>query len=172
MDGHGSISDWSFTYIRHVRVTGCLKMYIEKCRKATKIRRLWEPEIGDCYYSEHFKRIEFIFEHDTPNFPWNIWLPRQDQLQDMIDWSLEDSCGFVRPNLIARIERFFTWVHQEKKRHIPNGICGQAMSITCGDDGMNRAFTSMEQLWLAFVMRENFSKKWTNGEWELCVISS
>ena len=31
---------------------------------------------------------------------------------------------------------------------------------------------SAEQLWLAFVMHEKFSKKWTNGEWELCVISS
>ena len=31
---------------------------------------------------------------------------------------------------------------------------------------------SAEQLWLAFVMHENFSKKWTNGEWELCDTSS
>jgi len=62
-----------------------------------------------------------------------IWIPRQDQLQQMIS----DDIG----HLVSNIKVFF------ESRIVPE---------TCG---------SMEQLWLAFVMREKFSKTWDGGEW-------
>lgn len=67
-----------------------------------------------------------------------IWLPRQDQLQNMAWESLGTYCSNKMNSL--------TW-----------GIWDFYNSI---DD-----LDSMEQLWLAFVMKKKFNKVWTGGEW-------
>lgn len=59
-----------------------------------------------------------------------IWLPRQDQLQEMIK-SIESS---------ARI----LW----------------CVGCWCNHNRYAEQFTSMEQLWLAFVMSEKWGKQW------------
>ena len=64
-----------------------------------------------------------------------IWLPRQDQLQDMVNkdiWSLFDAfTGFV--------------------------VYGKADYLA--------QFTSMEQLWLAFCLKELYNKVWDGTDW-------
>ena len=67
----------------------------------------------------------------------HVWLPRQDQLQEMVipkpffDWR----------NVLSFFDDFIDW------------------------DNLD-TFGSMEQLWLAFVMKEKFNKTW-DGEWKL-----
>ena len=68
-----------------------------------------------------------------------IWLPRQDRLQGMV----QQSCEYARP-LVAR---FAKWAHEEI------------------DYVLTRHLTSMEQLWLAFVMREKFNLTWNGDKW-------
>ncbi len=64
-----------------------------------------------------------------------IWLPRQDQLQEMAD------IGFVY-------------------------ISAKFFGMWCDDIQYDEPkFTSMEQLWLAFVMKEKHSKTWNGQEW-------
>lgn len=73
-----------------------------------------------------------------------IWLPRQDQLQEMI--KSEDE------NLVEFRERI---------------ICG--FSAWCEVLRMTndfRDYLSMEQLWLAFVMKEKYNKVWNGEDWK------
>jgi hypothetical protein len=67
-----------------------------------------------------------------------VWLPRQDQLQDMV------------------IEKYATpW------------DLAIAFSNVLMDDNESYfdKFDSMEKLWLAFVMLEKRKKRWKDGEW-------
>ncbi len=71
-----------------------------------------------------------------------IWLPRLDQLQEMV---YHDKCGVLRfsPSMLAI--NFSDWIRQL-------GLDSKA---------------SMEQLWFAFVMKEKYSKQWLadSQEW-------
>jgi len=67
------------------------------------------------------------------------WLPRQDELQEMIQRSDEYARPFVA--------RFAKWVHDEI------------------DYVLMQSLKSMEQLWLAFVMKERYLKIWNGEEW-------
>ena len=64
-----------------------------------------------------------------------IWLPRQDQLQEMV----ESECP------LALFLKFYRWM--------------DLTDIAGFDD-------SMEQLWLAFVMKEKYNKVWDGNEWQ------
>lgn len=165
------------------------KEYQEMLKAAPEIQELWEPYIGDYHLwngtvsiisTETFKshtgyeiRDRFAWgdenvygeyiagyfkDHVIMEFPvkepfdYSIigyfqktyieydgcsWLPRQDQLQDMLNI---DKLGF---NLISQFVSF-------SKGHIRR----------------NKGLVwTMEQLWLAFVMSEKFSKKWNGKEW-------
>jgi hypothetical protein len=65
----------------------------------------------------------------------DIWLPRQDQLQEMLDSDL--------PFILVDFYYF-------ARDDVP------AISVE---------FTTMEQLWLAFVMKEKYNKVWSGTEW-------
>ena len=89
-----------------------------------------------------------------------IWLPRQDQLQEMIEFdSLEKywvKRGIHLTNwhiVESRLNRFYDFTMI--------GLCRdtERLSEYCVQ------FTSMEQLWLAFVMKEKHSKVWDGEKW-------
>lgn len=138
------------------------------CEMATEIQALWEPFPGDftnqkaktplyqpdgivCdVYNSTGHRDEILYllyfkdalceevgnSYSAKDY---IWLPRQDQLQDMLN------CDGVN-HLVIEI----------------NDFCfGNRTAI----HAMN--FDSMEQLWLALVMNIKFSKLWddTANEW-------
>lgn len=86
---------------------------------------------------------EDVFIDMNGNFYYSVegmccQLERQDQLQEMI----EDNS---RPAWVL-INRFYEW-HNNKLRTI------------------SYALASMEQLWLAFVMKEKFNKIWDGKHW-------
>ena len=66
-----------------------------------------------------------------------LWLPRQDQLQEMVE--------YVSPlHLLEYLNNF----------------------VTTTESGLFPAgFNSMEQLWLAFVMKERWNKTWNGEAW-------
>ena len=67
-----------------------------------------------------------------------IWLPRQDQLQEMVE--------LPRPKLVTE---FYTFA-----------VCSEVEGVLA----LNY-YRSMEQLWLAFVMKEKYNKTWSEEEW-------
>ncbi len=113
------------------------KEYVKMCQLATEIQKD-DFDIKD-------------FKHDISDgnmiYPKYVWLPRQDQLQDMLKYK-------VHKHFLAY--KFALWCHggQEFGKIIP--------AHNTGVDGDN----SMEQLWLAFVMKENYDKKWNGKDWE------
>ncbi len=76
-----------------------------------------------------------------------IWLPRQDQLQEMVAPTLPIDGGVLR---YANAARGFVYaLYQAVEKDAPSYF---------------EQFASMEQLWLAFVMKEKHGKVW-NGKW-------
>ncbi len=71
---------------------------------------------------------------------WCIWLPRQDQLQEMI--VLHEILDSSKSKIASLLSRFWAWY----------------LNTT-------NEFTSMEQLWLAFVQKENHGKSWNGEDW-------
>jgi len=85
----------------------------------------------------------------SDDYEWDIavWLPRQDQLQEMVG-----DYGLIYCFLYA----YFRETSGEN--NWSNKSCSNA-------DTYWQQFGSMEQLWLAFVMRERFGKVWNGEEW-------
>ena len=73
-----------------------------------------------------------------------IWLPRQDQIQEMLGWDIIKAMNF-----------FYDFYHEEMIEQV--GIGNQPKK--------NPKFNSMEQLWLAFYMHEKHKKKWDGEKW-------
>ena len=119
--------------------------YVKMCDEAEEIQKKWKGMTADFYIYKyqkgtrsHIRTNPYYGSH--PN--QGIWLPRQDQLQDMVTaTSIED----LMLDLLS-----FT------SRHLDNPFTDYA-----------RKFTSMEQLWLAYVMRRKFDKVWSGNRWVL-----
>ncbi len=130
--------------------------YIKMCEKAEEIQQAWKPRQRDCFLNPSLGSMELngvliyipLFYGDTVAFSEDsqcreesIWLPRQDQLQEMLaDY---DGIPILSVEWVTRVAELLN------SNDIPEGQ------------------TSMEQLWLAFVMKEKYSKIWNGKEWVL-----
>jgi len=117
------------------------KEYIEMCRKTTEIQELWEPKVGDWGARNHQVGCLDLIIYPKPKGSFT-WLPRQDQLQDM----LKDYNKWTPLYWIRRFKGFSQSLYNSWE--------------------IERLETmTMDKLWLMFVMRENFKKKWDGKEW-------
>jgi hypothetical protein len=116
----------------------CSPEYILMCEKAVEVQELWKPESRDFLV----KREKFLnYPQDTP-FPngtkmgeIGVWLPRQDQLQGMVK--------MPEWKLITEVQNFNGFVYNKPWNHC----------------------ATWEQLWLALVMSELYSKVWSGTDW-------
>ena len=118
--------------------------YIEMCRAASEIQKAWEPAVCDwrtnsqkCMMLPHACRGNPLYVDKENDF----WLPRQDQLQEMItgdDYLYRTEFGNSSGALFEAITEF---AHRED----------------CGE--------SFEMLWLIFVMERKFKKFWDGAAW-------
>ncbi|MCK4818972.1 hypothetical protein KA005_24580 [bacterium] len=111
--------------------------YIEMCSAAKEIQKLVPRDHhgsagGDKSFFGYSEKLNGM-----------VWLPRQDQLQKMLDWENEGECGVVL------IDAFYNFV---KHRYDASPF--------------NNTNSSWEQLWLAFVMHEKYNKTWDGKGWE------
>ncbi len=133
------------------------KEYILQCEKAREIQENWKPSKWDLFIM-YKKHIDIVLKYTPETFHLSpcirgtdnncrigiqnvIWLPTQAQLQEMIDWPGSILIG-----------------------HIPNNML--MLSYAYQDTRIKVKGTSMEQLWLAFVMKELYSKQWNGKDWE------
>ena len=145
------------------------------CEKAEEIQGEWQPTVGDYICIKPGEEVVdnllkalgvdkapvYIIDSDvslkqSPEYikSRHTWLPRQGQLQEMVvkDTFKESVWAFVGK---------FTW---DGDRSIP----AWAVSNELDEHrvlGTLFRFTSMEQLWLAFVMTDRFGKHWNGEEW-------
>jgi len=149
------------------------EQYIKMCEKATEIQEqkpldydgnLRDGEYFSGDYITHCDDMtitEFVGKASYCEDCWYnqkptddyTWLPRQDQLQAMV----------VNPHVIGRLYDFADFVHKEP--YMPNGIIGKFKMFKEPNDEACHFFNSMEQLWLAFVMKEKYNKEWNGEEW-------
>lgn len=126
------------------------KEYILMCKEARKIQKEWKPQVGD-YFLTVFKEIDICdcVLHSNKSLSGiksgsagtyrkdAIFLPRQDQLQ-----------GMVKENNISDGKLVVKFAKR--------------ISDECYHDLWN---SSMEQFWLAFVMKEKYQKTWNGKIW-------
>lgn len=116
--------------------------YIKMC-DCPEIQDNWKPEEDDLYIYVRFLPLDkSIYLYNTRKLsPEEIkeatWLPRQDQLQEMIDGDFNITFG-----------NFYRFASAEKE-----------------DNDEVLKYESYEQLWLAFVMKEKHDKTWHKDEW-------
>jgi hypothetical protein len=146
--------------------------YVKMCEKATEIQLNWKPAKGDFIWGNDYFRekpnsifvygdwiepddeyqtgwsaydgpnpcskCQTLVKHDTLDFFSDIWLPRQDQLQEMTQNKLY-------PMHLTKDFYLFLWK---------------------GDGTVPHSDPTMEQLWLAFVMKEKYTKTWDGENWK------
>jgi len=116
------------------------KEYIKMCEKAKEIQKSFQSlhdtinHPHNLYIDRNTYKVESFNNYKHRN---NIWLPRQDQLQEMVS-------SRNAYNLMLIFELWYD-------KH-------------CGDDS-EYEYGSMEQLWLAFVMKEKYQKQWDGEKW-------
>jgi len=140
------------------------EQYIKMCEKAGEIQKLnpakedvdvlWDalPYTGIAYQGDN---VFCEMEDNTM-----IWLPCQDELQEMV---VQDLDGEITRVQLLRDFFFFcsplwslgTMPH---KRAIKEA---EKQKAYIG------GFNSFEQLWLAFVMKELYSKQWDGEDWRI-----
>jgi len=114
--------------------------YIKMCEQAEEIQKLWKPVDWDRFIFKNDKTVGLGCGHIKSYMKvWYIWLPTQEQFQEMMTKQ-----GYFRFTLI---ELFY---------HFANDIFKTNSS---------QKF-SMNELWLAFVMKEKYHKIWTGEKWE------
>ncbi|MHB8362719.1 MAG: hypothetical protein ACYDBX_03815 [Patescibacteria group bacterium] len=130
------------------------KEYIKMCEKADEIQRKWEWGKGDYYYSKYGIYTDILLNKDyinagkpdaeERNADEYIWLPRQDQLQEM-----------MFPQLSTGLSVHYTFADfiDENYLHYPVEMAKEYDKL------------SMEQLWLMYVMKEKFNKTWNEDKW-------
>ncbi|OPZ79728.1 MAG: hypothetical protein BWY79_00278 [Actinobacteria bacterium ADurb.Bin444] len=132
------------------------EQYIKMCQKARAIQAAWKPAEGDFSYGNPMEYggkeiVEVWAAVDADDWEWkaekHTWLPRQDQLQEMVG-------GF------AALEDFWYWCSYDNSGAAWDDIV-QEFVLPVAADGL----TSLEQLWLAYVMSEKYGKRWTGEEW-------
>ena len=128
--------------------------YIEMCCAAEEIQKEWNPKIGDYFFSDAIfqgihssvaipdSRVRMIIHHGKRYE--ETWLPRQDQLQDLLRGSLKDI-----------VEGFYDYMTAG----------GYDYEYPEFNDARCKEFGSMEQLWLAYVMETKYGKQWDGVEW-------
>jgi len=114
-------------------------VYIKMSKKAEEIQEQKKCKEGDVFYSPFYKKT-YIWIQGYSGYK-DIWLPRQDQLQEMLH--TEDDYSYVVSTQLHQINEFYN-------------------TIDWVADGSE---LTMEQVWLAFVMKEKHNKVWDGEDW-------
>ena len=120
------------------------KTYIEMCRRAEEIQDVWVYHPGD--YGYHYRHVFLLNTVKIEKYRY-VWIPRQDQLQDMVvDIPFCD---------------FGSYSHDATyKEHI-----GLICDVYTFASKFGEPTSSMEQLWLAYVMKYRYNKQWNGSAW-------
>jgi len=137
--------------------------YAKMCEGAVEIQKTWKPRMGDLYFDKRSANTEGLRKYrplKTVSYAiadygyrsaytnsHNVWLLYQHQLQEMVG---------VQPEFILGVE-----CNCQKEW----SLIGKFKYSLSKEWEYFAGFRSMEQLWLAFVMYELYSKQWNGVEW-------
>ena len=130
--------------------------YEEMCEKSKEIQKIGKvkvTELDDWYY----EKATQLFSIGTFADESDIWLPRQDQLQEMAlehlklrypNYNEEGKVIGYNYDVLHLLNGFNNFMYDVERR-----------------EGSTRVFSSLEQMWLAFLMWVKFEKRWNRKEW-------
>lgn len=127
---------------------------VRMCEKAEEVQIIGKAkstELDDWYY----EKATQLFSIGTFADESDIWLPRQDQLQEMID--TEIISRYIKLTTIGmslyynRFKALDLWIDKLSRER--NYYADRLLTF------------SGEQLWLAFAMYEKYSKIWNGDNW-------
>jgi len=133
-----------------------IKVFIKMCEKAIEIQKLWKPHGWDivCRYDDRCGDILIYqlygeYGHYISTQPVDckekvIWLPKQDQLQKIVD--PRDGSQHTL------MESFWNWCNKDYP--LNTNLSNFAV------------FKTMEQLWLAYCQKKLYNKIWDNEKEE------
>ena len=131
------------------------KEYVLMCEKAVEIQeKFYKDENWYFVYSKNADKcfaILPIVEKQVKR-EWYVWLPRQDQLQEMCIGN--NYCE----NWLDVLSDFYDYITNRGE------WAGEQMISGWFDKDYVKE-KSMEQLWMAFVMKEKYGKTWNGEEW-------
>ena len=132
-----------------IKMCDCPEIQEQKQYKSGDIyyEQGYEPEVlGDFIRMSNHQATRGGYDYDFYELRWEelVWLPRQDDLQAMVEESH-----------ILKLSRLVDW------------LCNEDWDGGFYND-YAESFTSMEQLWLAFVLKERYSKIWNGTGWLSC----
>jgi hypothetical protein len=113
--------------------------YIKMCEKAEEVQKEWKPTNNDYQHRIPNKITKEDYNNHKINLTkkYHIWLPRQDQIQEMMNFKT------------YQVGWFSGWVHD----------------LDYNNKEKWQQFDTMEKLWLAFYMEEKYGKVWNGDEW-------
>jgi len=121
--------------------------YIKMCEKAEEIQKehiLHDDDFSAIWYPTGSNGTTIMGEYKVSQaLSIGIWLPRQDQLQEMVEINPAYKANLKRKAAILALE-FAEYVQELPHNEIVD--------------------KSTEQLWLAFVMKDN-NKVWNGEDW-------
>jgi len=124
--------------------------YIRMCSLAKEIQRKWVFQSGDFVYNPSLEEVEVLLYPGNNSINY-VWLPRQDQLQEVY-------IAFFMQNLrISKFEaflRFLEWYSRRLRYTFEHGL-----------KNGNGFIDSGEELLLNRAMMMMHGKKWDGENW-------
>ena len=135
------------------------ELYIRMCNKAKEIQKTIrcndDNEQDEYFYCLSCKDRLGVEVGPHYNYYWCncnaqcVWLPRQDQLQEMVE-EIKD-----KNHLIFRFYKFLMRSKYEKQSSQSTYVVLINIIEGC----------SMEIMWLCFVMKEKYNRSWNGKDW-------
>ena len=141
--------------------------YAMMCQKAKELQALWSPNPCDFFIDHADSEGGFSFCSPVANIVQVVDLfsgaPESEQFQQEREY-LKNKCLWLprQDQLQFIIERDESKVHSIVSKVVESRYYEPAK----GDHvDAPRIFYSMEQLWLGYVMKEKYSKTWNEEDW-------
>ena len=137
------------------------EIYIMMCEKSKDIQKSWVRTAGDMFFLADEAKLEGKTRTYILGCHWRkclgckyeaghgIWIPRQSQLQEIYIQSLPKDEQESINIAVVMLDDFQDWV----------------LNDCSGLDWSYKTKVLMEQLWLAFLMKEKYNKIWNGKEW-------
>lgn len=129
--------------------------YIKMCESAKDIQRLWSFENGDYIFDLSEEEVMVWFGFPPKNPLDIVWLPKQDQYQEIC-------INFYMQNMgMSRSEAFFHFLRWYA------GCLKESYYAGCniGKNGNYEEINSCEELMLKCTMKLMYWKRWDGKKW-------
>lgn len=139
------------------------KEYILMCEKAVEIQSLWSPDFGDRYIVECKRNYLDGRFFRLDRYKRTLTDMKELETNEYFSYIAEYSKGYI-------YNSNFIWLpRQDQLQSMLPGhyttIFEDFYEFYMDENNDIDNYTSMEQVWLAFIMHEKFEKSWNGKDW-------